>query len=136
MRFMDALHDRPGSRQFKWHHTASGVGTSTRGSETTVGARDFAAEGICRALGAGGLFSSCRARACCWHSVAESLVLLAYWLVGLLVAIAAADIPRIEDIRLIVIVLSFSATITLLTVTQSSLSATSGSTLLARRAGR
>jgi putative ABC transport system permease protein len=42
-------------------------------------------------------------------------VLLAYWLVGLLVAIAPADIPRIGDVRLNITVLSFSAAITLLT---------------------
>lgn len=42
-------------------------------------------------------------------------VLLAYWLVGLLVAIAPADIPRIEDVQVNLTALLFSAAVTLLT---------------------
>ncbi len=42
-------------------------------------------------------------------------VLLAYWLVDLLVYVAPADIPRVEDVRLNATVLIFSVAITLLT---------------------
>ena len=71
-----------------------------------------AALGASRRQLVGQLLSESLALAICGGLVG---VLLAYWLIELLIAVAPADIPRIEDVHLNGMALAFSLLITLLT---------------------